>query len=357
MPRITWLDSCRGLAILFLIAIHYVGALESRSYISEDLLHLIKAFFRVATPFFIFTFGFTFYIAYQKRLVSNTLSSIYNRSLFSKLVYILMAREAITIILAFRYPSLEDKIFDVLTFQSFSMGGEILIFYFFAILVAPLNLKFLLKTNYSIYIITWVVIYSCSYFIGINYFTEESHGIYRFLFYDMYPFFPFLFVMACGMLMAEVYKNLPTDLQRLKFYSLISISFILSALIGFNVISDTVISDLSLGVFKTPPNLFYILFYLGITLSVIIVLATLLKKNLIPKPINNALSIIGKNSLLAYVLHYTFFMSSYVTKYYKLNSIIEICAFIFMLVFSYLILVYWNTYKDSKKLNKLQGKL
>jgi len=173
----------------------------------------------------------------------------------------------------------------------------------------------------------------------------------------MYPFFPFLFVMACGMLMAEVYKNLPTDLQRLKFYSLISISFILSALIGFNVISDTVISDLSLGVFKTPPNLFYILFYLGITLSVIIVLATLLKKNLIPKPINNALSIIGKNSLLAYVLHYTFFMSSYVTKYYKLNSIIEICAFIFMLVFSYLILVYWNTYKDSKKLNKLQGKL
>jgi|GEM_PF-2787774 len=357
MPRITWLDSCRGLAILFLIAIHYVAALESRSYISEDLLHLIKSFFRVATPFFIFTFGFTFYIAYQKRLISNTLKSIYNKSLFTKLLYILVAREVIAVILAIRFPRLEDKIFDVLTFQSFSMGGEILIFYFFAILVAPLNLKFLLKVNHFVYILTWLVIYSCSYFIGSTYITSESHGIYRFLFYDVYPFFPFLFVMACGMFMAKIYKNLSTDLQRLKFYSLLSVSFIVLALIGFNIISDNVISDLSYGVFKAPPNLFYILFYIGITLSIIIVLATLLSKNLIPKSINNILATIGKNSLLAYVLHYTFFMSSSVTKYFKLNSIIEILAFIFMLVLSYFIIVYWNKYKDFKKSNKLQGKL
>jgi surface polysaccharide O-acyltransferase-like enzyme len=66
MQRIAWLDSSRGLAIVMIILIHYVGALETRDFISESLMMSIKAVLRVATPFFINIRFYIFYFFFEK---------------------------------------------------------------------------------------------------------------------------------------------------------------------------------------------------------------------------------------------------------------------------------------------------
>lgn len=347
MGRITWLDSCRGLAILFLISIHYMGALESRGFISLELLSIIKSFFRVATPFFIFTFGFTFFVAYKKKVINNKLQAIYNTNLLSKLLYIVLAREIIAIILSFKSPENLEKLPQVLTFQSFSFGGEILIFYFFAILVAPLNLKLLLNVKVSQYIIIWAVTYGCAFFIGSTYITSDSHGALRFLFYDVYPFFPFLLVMAFGMLMAKLYQEFDNK-KRLIFFSLTSVGLIIFGWLGFYSISSEILQNLADATYKAPPNIFYISFYVGITIFIIIVLATLNEVNFIPKSIDNILSTIGRYSLIAYVLHYTFYIASVIPKYLGKGVVWEVSIMLLMFVFSYMYIYWWDKYKKSK---------
>lgn len=346
--RIYWLDMSRGLAIMFLIVIHYIAAFEARGFISLESLHLVKAFFRVATPFFIFVFGFTFFIAYKKRYLNDGLSALYSRALLNKLLYIVLAREVIAMILAVRFPSLLEKLPQVLTFQSFSYGGEILIFYFFAIIVAPLNLKFLLSTRIKVYGAVWLMIYSLSFFIGAGFVSEESHGVLRFLFYDVYAFLPFLLVMATGMLMAHLYQRLASHQACFKFFIITSLSLILFGACGFYMLNVQVIENLAVGTYKSPPNLFYITFYIGLTLLVLLFLAYLEWRQWLPTAINKCLSLIGRYSLVAYVLHYTFFLATYIPKWLGKPAIWEFSVMVAILLLSYGYLCGWDKFKKSK---------
>ncbi len=58
---------------------------------------------------------------------------------------------------------------------------------------------------------------------------------------------------------------------------------------------------------KSPPSVSYMLLYIGVTLLIVLLNASLIKRELMPDIVGKVLDTIGRNSLLAYTLHYTLF--------------------------------------------------
>lgn len=347
MGRILWLDAARGIAILLLIVMHYVGALESRSFISKDALDVLYGLLRLATPFFMFTFGMAFYITASKRIGRDGLADYYRHNVLKRIFYIFVGREVIVLLLALRYPETVDNLWEILTFQQFAKGGEILIFYFFAFFVAPLNVVFLNKCKLSVYILFWVVVYTASYYIGSHYVDRDSSNVLRFLFYDIYAFFPFMIVVALAMLIAKVYRDSANRNAMLKQGFYLSIVLII---LGFSLLSyltPTPWADLASAKYKTPPHLVYMLFYLGEVLCVVSLVALFF--DYIPRFINSIISTIGRNTLVSYVLHYTFFFSVPIAAYLGGGAFKEVLFFVLICLLSFLGITGWDKFKQAKK--------
>ncbi|MCU4674827.1 acyltransferase [Catenovulum sp. 2E275] len=349
MSRIKWLDSCRGMAILLLIAIHYVSALESRNFISRDILELLQAFLRVATPFFVFTFGFTYFVANRKLIAKNSIADFYNQKLFKRLVQIFIAREIIVLISATRFPKQAENLMDILLYQSFSIGGEILTFYLIALAFAPINIWLLNKLKGQLYIVFWLVLYSCAYFIGTHFVEYQNVGLFKLLFFDVYPFFPLMTLAAFGMLAGKFYFSVESNAERVRvFLPLAAVLFVLGAS-GIAYLSNQPIHDLAIAAFKAPPHFFYLTLYAGVSLMLVMLLALLIERKICPDSLTYILGVIGRNTLVAYVLHYTLYLPSVLAKLYKPAVWFEILCFFLMLLVIYLFIYMWDTYKNNAK--------
>ena len=348
--RLTWLDSIRGLAIFFLILMHYIGALEARNVLPIEVVDCIKSIFRVATPLFITVFGFTLAHIFQNKL--NDVSSLKKLSVWSvkRLPKVFFAREAIVIIYALSHPEQLTNLFKTLTYQQFAISGEILTFYFLAILLAPYILYFIVKKKISVSLPIFIILYLVTYYIGSNYHTLSEAFWFRLFFYDVYPFFPFFSCVIMGIYFAKLYQFLNNDSKRLKVFLTMSIIMIFLGVGFFSIISDNLLTDLSSAVYKAPPHPAYLLFYLGISLFFSCAMAVLIEFNYIPKWINKVLTIVGKNSLLSYVLHYLLHFTVPITVYLmgEKNTKIEIIVFICILFLIYQVLI-WRT--KHKQLN------
>lgn len=344
--RITWLDASRGLAIILLVLMHYSGALESRNFISQNTLDVIYGLLRISTPFFIFTFGFAVFITASKKIERTGLLEYYTVNVIKRLGYILLGREVIVIILCFRYPEMLDNVWSILLFQEFAKGGEILIFYFFAFLVAPLNVIFLQKSRLITYCTLWLVIYASSFLIGLNLVDNKSNNILRFLFYDVYAFFPFLVILATAMLMAKKYIESPNRERFVRF------AFLYGAIItglGFGILyslSDDVWMSLANERFKKPPHPGYILFYLGQVFMIVCLVAMFISK--VPRLINNILSLLGRNTLVSYVAHYTFFASVPIAAMLGGGVVWEVSLLILIVGVCYLGISLWDAHKTKR---------
>ncbi|WAJ70973.1 acyltransferase family protein [Catenovulum adriaticum] len=349
MARITWLDSCRGMAILLLIAIHYIGALESRAVISLELLEYIQAFLRVATPFFILTFGFTYYVAHRKLLTKNSIGAFYNQKLCKRIAQIFLARQLIVVILAFRFPEQANGLYEILLYQSFSMGGEILTFYLLALIVAPLNIWMLNKIANWQYVLIWLIVYACAYYIGTHFVDSDSAGVLRLLFLDVYPFFPLMFLAAFGMLIGQFYFSVNSNQTRVNVLLPIAMFLLLFGGTGINVISEQPIHDLAIALFKAPPHFLYLSLYGGVTVLLILILAALTEHKLIPQTLSRVLAVVGRNTLIAYVAHYTLYLPSILAKLYKPVIWLEVVGFMVMLFTSFVLIYVWDTYKNNMK--------
>lgn len=349
MKRITWLDASRGVAIILLIAMHYVGALESRSFISKDALDVFYGLLRIATPFFMFTFGLAFYITASKKIERIGLSKYYIHNVIKRMTYIFIGREIIVIILSFRYPEMADKLWSILIFQEFSKGGEILIFYFFAFLVAPLNVAFLQKVKIHIYIAVWIFTYIAAFYIGTNFIDKNSNNVLRFLFYDIYAFFPFLIVVATAMLTAKFFVE---SKNRERFIKLgFALGFVL-CIAGFgllSVLSENIWLSLGEAKFKAPPHPGYILFYLGEVFIVIGLVAITMP--FAPKLLNDILSLLGRNTLVSYVTHYSFFACVPLAALFGGGPLYELGLLILIGCLSYLGIKKWDAHKTKQKSN------
>lgn len=348
MKRIVWLDASRGLAVLLLILMHYVGALESRNFISKDTLDVIYGLLRLGTPFFMFAFGLAFFITASSKIEKTGLRDYYISNVLKRVCYILIGREVIVLILAFKYPEMAENLVSILLFQEFSKGGEILIFYLFAFMVAPLNVIFVNKVSTLTYSVMWLSIYAISYWIGANFVTAQSNNFLRFLFYDVYAFFPFLLVVAIAMLLAKHFLASSNRDKYIRMGLIVGLLACLLGFIGFTVISDHVWLSLSSAEYKKPPNLFYMLFYLGEVFIVIALVALTIHK--LPAFINTILSVLGRNTLVSYVVHYTFFASVPLAAVFGGGALIEVISLIAICVTSYFGVKLWDTHKTKKKL-------
>lgn len=340
-PRLEWLDSLRGLAILLLIIMHYIGAIEARGLLSASLVELIKATFRVATPLFITAFGFTVaYIFYGK---INNKKSFTNLVVWSlkRLPKVLLAREVIVIIYSMAHPEYLETIFETLLYSNFAAAGEILTFYFLAILCTPYILAIIYNVSSKIVIIFSLFIYGITYYIGSSFGPGNEDMVFRLFFYDVYPFFPFFTCVVTGMLLAKLYINLETNRNRLITFFGVSFSAIALGLMAFNVISENVLLSLSLAKYKAPPHPAYLSLYIGISILFAIILAYVTERKLIPLSIHNTLSVLGRNSLLAYVLHYFLHFTPLVSQYLigSKNTMVEIFTFLVILLTSYYLIV------------------
>lgn len=347
MKRITWLDSSRGLAVLLLIVMHYAGALESRSFISSQTLDVIYGLLRIATPFFMFTFGLAIFITASKKIKRQGLIDYYKYNVFKRMLYILFAREVIVLILAFKHDRVAENLDSILLFQQFAPGGEILIFYFFAFVLAPLNVAFLTRANSFLYLGFWLVIYSAAFYIGSNFVDHDSNNALRFLFYDIYAFFPFLLVVAVAMFVAKSYME---SLNQNRFLTVGFFVGVLFCILGFSLLSSLT-SDvwpaLSQATFKAPPHPGYMLFYLGEVFIVITLVALFI--NYIPNIINNILSLLGRNTLVSYVVHYTFFAAVPIAAHFGGGAKLEVLFLIIICLICYYGIKAWDRYKANKK--------
>lgn len=340
-PRLEWLDSLRGLAILLLIIMHYIGAIEARGLLPSSLVEPIKATFRVATPLFITVFGFTVaYVFYGKINNKKNFSNLVVWSL-KRLPKVLLAREVIVIIYSMAHPEHLETIFETLLYSNFAAAGEILTFYFLAILCTPYILTVIYKVNSKIVLILTLFIYAITYYIGSSFGASNEGMMFRLFFYDVYPFFPFFTCVVIGMLLAKLYIVLEINRNRLIAFLGISISAIALGLIVFNVISENVLISLSLAKYKAPPHPAYLSLYIGISILFALTLAFVTEMKLIPPFIHHALSVIGRNSLLAYVLHYFLHFTPLVSQYLlgNKNIMVEIFTFLIILLLSYYFIV------------------
>lgn len=351
MKRINWLDSSRGAAILCLIFIHYVGALESRDFISYDLMNVIKSIFRVATPYFIIIFGFTFSIVYSSKLVTwKAVGELYSKLIY-RLALIIIAREVIVLGSAIRYPELKEDLLSILLYQDFSKTGEILTFYFFAILLAPIALFFMRQKNKA-NIAFIFFLYSCSYLIGSTYNTQFTGMWFRFLFYDVYAFAPFFSLLMLGMYFGMLYKSKSSDSERLITFSLIALAFFISGIFILQFLTNTPILTLANSTLKSPPHISYLLIYSSLSIFISGIIAVVSTNRLIPKMFFSFLDIIGRNSLLSYVLHYFLFMATPISilLFGNKNSTGELVTFV-CLMFMLFGCIYT---RDYMKINKKQ---
>lgn len=331
--RIIWLDSCRGLAIMLLIAVHYIGAAESRELITKDVLIFIKSILRVATPYFILMFGFTFAIAYGKKLQNWLNVKLLYRKLLPRLALVLLAREVIVLATIFRYPEMQEFLLSTLLYQRFSTSGEILTFYFFAIACAPLVLFWIKKQTNSIVIFTISLLYSLSYYIGSNYSDEFPTMWFSLLFYNVYAFFPFFSLVISGMLFANLYKQLTSNMLRMRVFLILGlIAFILGSII-LQYVTHTPLLTLANSELKAPPHISYMLIYTGIAIFISSLIALVSTKKWCPQVILSFLDIIGRNSLLAYVLHYFLFVATPISQliFKSKSSMLELFVFVALL--------------------------
>ena len=333
MTRLNWLDTCRGIAILFLILVHYVGGLESRGFISSEVLDLSKAFLRVATPYFILIFGFTFATCYYKKLNSyEDVKKLYKK-LLPKLVLVFLAREVIVLSTAIRYPEMQSTVKDILLYKGFSSSGEILSFYFLAISLAPLFLMLLKNIQTRIFLFLAILIYAIGYFVGDSYSSEIDDMWFRLLFFDVYAFFPFFGLVMLGMVFSRIYIKLDSQMKRLSYFGLLSLFSIALASIALFSMNDNPIYLLATAKLKSPPHFSYMLLYTGMAIAITIFVSYISNFQLIKNYIFDYIDVIGRNSLLAYVLHYYLFLSSPLTEFLfdEKKPIVELIFFILMI--------------------------
>ncbi len=353
MGRIPWIDSSRGLAILCLIIIHNVGALNSRGYISVDILNKIELFFRVATPYFILIFGFTFSIVHSHRLIEmESVKNLYKKLVY-RLVLVLLARQVIVIISSIRHPELVNDLWSILFYDQLSQSGEILTFYFMAIVLAPISLYFIRSNSKNTNGFIIFLIYSVSYYIGSTYNQYYESVLFRVLFYDVYAFFPFFSLAMIGMLLGILYKDINSNVTRLRFFLFLAIFSIGlgSALILY--ITPTPIESLAKAELKAPPHIVYILIYFGMSIIITTMLALYSTNKHCPQIPIRLLGVLGRNSLLSYVLHYFLFIASPVSIYIfgVKNSTYELVTFISVFFLMYII-VYSRDYYKKQNSNK-----
>lgn len=347
MDRITWLDASRGLAVVLLVLMHYCGALESRQFISKDTLDVLYGLLRLATPFFMFTFGFAFCITASKKLATSSLKSYYLGSVLKRMWYIFLGREVIVIILALYHPETMDDLWKILTFQQFARGGEIFIFYFFAFMIAPLNVVFLQKVKLPVYIAFWLIIYSVAFYIGDNFVDRGSNNALRFLFYDIYAFFPFLLVVAIAMLIGKLFVESKDRDRFIKYGLAIGVLLFISGLVYLSVLSEDVWLSLSNAEFKSPPHPGYMMFYLGEVFIVVGLVALAMPK--LPRLFNDVLSLLGRNTLVSYVVHYLFFFSVPTAALFGGGALFEVTFFAIFICLGYFGIKLWDTHKRKKK--------
>ncbi|UTW48992.1 heparan-alpha-glucosaminide N-acetyltransferase domain-containing protein [Bacterioplanoides sp. SCSIO 12839] len=347
MSRITWLDTGRGLAIILLIFAHYIGALESRGIISEEVLNWLKAFFRIATPYFILIFGFTFFIAYSRKVDGlSSMPSLYQK-LKVRIFKIFIAREMIVLILAFRFPEMMDQLFTIMIYQQFAKGGEILTFYLMAVALAPLAILWMKRVNTSTALVSIFSLYIGSYAIGLSFGAADNSNLFRVLFYNVYPFFPFFALALIGMLIAKDFRSL-SNLTVVKVYGSLSAFLIIGSIIGFNLIDDQPLIKLALAKYKAPPHPLYMSLYLGLSIAVTMLVAVLSQfKGWIAK-IKSVVDTIGRNSLASYVLHYALYFSVPLAALAPShNKLVEVFTFILLMILFYLLIVI----RDEQKRN------
>ncbi|TMO76248.1 hypothetical protein CWC16_18480 [Pseudoalteromonas sp. S3776] len=336
-PRLEWLDSLRGLAILFLIVIHYIGALESRDLLPSILVEYIQAIFRVATPLFITVFGFTIAYTYWGKV--NSIQSFKALIAWSlrRLPKVLLAREVIVIIYSIAHQEQLDTLIETLLYSRFSIAGEILTFYFLAIFVTPYVLIAVYYVNSKIVIMVSSFLYLTAYLIGSFFGPSSEVMLLRLFFYDVYPFFPFFYCAIVGMLLAKLYVYLGSEKERFLVFFIISSILVLTGLSYFNSLTIDVLSSLAVAKFKAPPHPAYLSLYIGMSIMLALALAYVTEKGLIPIFVHRILSVLGRNSLTAYVLHYTLHFTPLISLYLidKKSTLIELVSFISILLFCY----------------------
>jgi surface polysaccharide O-acyltransferase-like enzyme len=332
MQRIAWLDSSRGLAIVMIILIHYVGALETRDFISESLMMSIKAVLRVATPFFILIFGFTFFTFFSRKVDRMADVVFLYKKLATKIMLIFLAR----------YPHVSEHLIDILLYRETSGSGEILTFYICALIVSPLVLH-AVRALHPLWLLCFsILVYAFGYTIGSHFEHLREATFFRLFFYDVYPFFPFYGLVLLGFFFSKMYSNSKSDRQRILFFASVSVLSIFCSFLILMQTSDDALRDLADAELKSPPAVSYMLLYVGIVIIIVSVNAFLTQRNYIPSWIANVLSTLGRNSLLAYMLHYTLFLSSFITHFifgFESKSL-EITAFVVMVLFLYSIIVF-----------------
>lgn len=351
MQRIGWLDSSRGLAILMLILIHYVGALETRDIISEDVMLGVKAVLRVATPFFILIFGFTFFTIFSRKVESMSDVSFLYKKLASKIFYIFLARELIVLISAFRYEYVSENLMNILLYRETSGSGEILTFYMLALAVSPLVLHFVKALNPLWLLCIAVIVYGFGYAVGSNFEHLRETILFRLFFYDVYPFFPFYGLVLLGFFFSKMYSHWSADRHRTIFFLSVSLVSILCSFFIFMRTSGDVLRVLANAGLKAPPAVSYMLLYIGVVIIIVLINAYLIQRSLVPEWIVDVLNTVGRNSLLAYVLHYTLFLSSFFIYFVfgYASKVLEISAFLIMILFLYSILIFAERPSSRKK--------
>ncbi|WP_351011768.1 acyltransferase family protein [Shewanella sp. S1-58-MNA-CIBAN-0166] len=349
-PRLVWLDSLRGFAILFLIVMHYIGAVESRGLVSPEIVEYIKSIFRVATPLFITVFGFTIsYIFYGKVSEPKGLKKLILWS-FRRLPKVLLGREVIVLLYSFSHPEQLTSLIDVLLYKQFSQAGEILTFYFLAILLTPYVLYFIFNNRLVVTLPVFSILYISSYLIGINYSTDDNGALFRLFFYDVYPFFPFYCCVIFGIYLAILYFKIESDKKRLVYFFVLSLCMMSIGLFYLNSLTSTLLQDLSSAYFKAPPHPAYLLLYIGGAIFISTLIGLSVSSKFFPTSLKYVLSIIGKNSLLAYVLHYLLHFTVPITLFFigNKNTYFEVLIFIGILFLIFFLLQKMTNYKANE---------
>jgi len=158
--------------------------------------------------------------------------------------------------------------------------------------------------------------------------------------------------------LALLYRLLPNNNQRTKVFALISFCFLVLGYVILQFVTDSPMLTLANATLKAPPHIAYFLIYCGLAMFFTGVVAIASTNKLMPKFIFLSLDIIGRNSLLAYVLHYFLFIATPISMFifgYK-SSFNELITFIAILFVFFGGIWSRDKVKENKKISSTLNK-
>lgn len=241
--RLTFIDAARCYAVFLALLSHALLTIGIYRKLGADIFHIFQ-FTRMATPMFVFMFGFMIELVYVRRAEKNNQSVVSRLFVRSFQCYVAYALTSLCALLG-GFKSLEGFVTSLI-FLSDSRFGNILRIYSVMLILSPIIIK--LRRIYGVKILYFFLIALLTLHSQIHEVQSFDFGAFGKPLNILFGIGnslggpsvagAFIFYIS-GMIVAASLRSSRTNLSLVSFYKSVAFLLLIMGLIGWVMVSDT----------------------------------------------------------------------------------------------------------------------